>query len=548
MFQIASSVISIGLERFSSGFLKGATVEARLKGPVLKQLFILNPAIDDVKRLYTHQPFLTTGLDGIDVLVRYLRLPLTKDQDIQEALAFQAEPLLPYDAEQAFLAHQTLAKDQEGTDLVLLAVRKESVQKHIEQWQDVSIEPEKIACVQSALCRFGATYLSATKIYLILHMQQHTMTCVLIKEGKLMASFGQQEGLGPLFTAQTAEGLESLPQEEAEWQAMSQQNHSLGAAVKRLQRTVTKMGYALAKELRGESIEGIAVTGEAADWKGLDVVLVQPLNLPLMSCEPVGEFSAQDLLSYAVPIGLAIGSLPGQTDGVDFRQQELSYPYPWMRLKTPLIAYFVASLLLSLAFYFFSQHYLAYQEDQIRQTYVELLAGMGKAYDQFETEFMAKNPQARADSDGQIMGIQDLTQEDLIERLNFVQKDLQSTPDSFPLFANIPRVSDVLAWLTQHPAVAALDEKGNPQTRLQIESFNYTMVKRPQQSKKQDKYQVKVELELTSSTPKWAREFHDALIAPNEWVDPKGEIKWSANRGKYKTSFYLKDKTLYPSS
>jgi type IV pilus assembly protein PilM len=548
MFQITSSVISIGLERSSSGFLKGATVEARLKGPALKQLFILNPAIDDVKRLYTRQPFLTTGLDGIDVLVRYLRLPLTKDHDIQEALAFQAEPLLPYPADQALLAHQTLTKDQEGTDLMLLAVRKESVQKHVEQWQEVSIEPEKIACVQSALCRFGATYLSATKVYLILHVQQHTMTCVLIKEGKLVASFGQQEGLGPLFTAQAAEGLESLPQEEAEWQAVSRQNNSLGEAVKRLQRSVTKMGYALAKELRGESIEGIAVTGEAADWKGLDVVLVQPLNLPLIPCESVEEFSSQELLSYAVPIGLAIGSLPGQADAVDFRQQELSYPHPWMRLKTPLIAYFAASLLLSLAFYFFSQHYLAYQEDQIRQTYVELLAGMGKTYDQFETEFMAKNPQARAESDGQIVEIQDLTKEDLIERLNFVQKDLQATPDSFPLFANIPRVSDVLAWLTQHPTVSALDENGKPQTRLQIESFNYTMVKRPQQGKKQDKYQVKVELELTSSTPKWAREFHDALIAPNDWVDPKGEIKWSANRGKYKTSFYLKDKTLYPSS
>ena len=81
---------------------------------------------------------------------------------------------------------------------------------------------------------------------------------------------------------------------------------------------------------------------------------------------------------------------------------------------------------------------------------------------------------------------------------------------------------------------------------IQLESFSYGMLKRPEQSKKQEKYQVKVEFEFTTATPKLAREFHDALIAPNEIVDPKGEIKWSSNRGRYKTSFFLKDKTIYP--
>jgi type IV pilus assembly protein PilM len=36
------------------------------------------------------------------------------------------------------------------------------------------------------------------------------------------------------------------------------------------------------------------------------------------------------------------------------------------------------------------------------------------------------------------------------------------------------------------------------------------------------------------------------LIAPNELVDPKGEVKWNANKGKYRASFFLKDKTAYP--
>jgi type IV pilus assembly protein PilM len=83
---------------------------------------------------------------------------------------------------------------------------------------------------------------------------------------------------------------------------------------------------------------------------------------------------------------------------------------------------------------------------------------------------------------------------------------------------------------------------------IQIDTFSYTMTKHPDQKQRLEKYQVKVDLEFSSITPKAAREFHDALIAPNAIVDPKGEIKWGTNKNKYRTSFYLKDRTLYPSS
>lgn len=544
MFKFHSSVTSIGLESTIAG-IKAAQVSASFKGPILKQLLTLNLPMDNVKLLYMHHPFLTTGLEGLDVLVRPLNLPLTKEKDIAAALAFQAEPLLPYPADQAILTYQILGKNQETTDLTLLSARKESLKNHLEQWQERHIEPEKVACVQSALCHFSNAYLASKKVLLLLHTQQHVMTCVLIKEGKLIASFAQPLGLDILFKDKE----NSLPQEESEWKALETQKElPLGAALMRLKKSVTQMGYALLKEVRGVAVEGIAVTGEAVEWKGLSAVLVQTLNLPLLACESVDNYSSQELLSFAIPIGLAIGSLPGQTDHIDFLQEEFSYPHPWQRLKKPMAFYFIAIALLSFAFYFFSQHYLKYQEDVTKQAYVDLLASMSKAYPQFETDYLAKNPQERERLGEEIVGVQQLNLEDINQRLNFLQKDLQATPDSFPLFANIPRVSDVLTWLTQHPTVTYIDETGHQQTRLQIESFSYMMLKRPQQGKKQDKYQVKIELEFSSPTPKWAREFHDALIAPNDWVDSKGEVKWSSNRGRYKTSFFLKDKTVYPNS
>ena len=547
MIKLISSITSIGLESAPEG-IKCATVIANGKIPSLIRLFTFRPNTNDVKPLDIDHPLITSALEGKDVLVRYLHMPVTKEKDIEEALAFQAEPLLPFPTDRAMLAYQILSKDQEGTDLTLLAVRKEALEAHIEQWKLLEIEPERIGCAQSALCTFGNAYVASAKTYFIFHLQRQGLTCVLIKEGKLFASFSLSDGLQPIFSVQEGQAA-SLPKNEVEWREELEQNLSpLGDTIKRLQKEIAKMAFALAKEVKGKEIEAVFVTGEAAEYEGLSQILVQNVPFPMLTCESSSDYSSKELQSYAVPIGLALGSLPEQSSIIDFRQQELSYPHPWRRLMMPIAGYFASILLLSAAFYFFAQNYLSYKEDQLRQTYIDLLADMHKSHDQFEISFLAKNPKAHDLFDGEIPEIKQIGQDDLRERLTFLQKELQASPDSFPLFANTPRVSDVLAWLTQHPAVVKAGEVGSPEVRLQIDNFNYTMVKRPQHGKKQEKYQVKIELEFTSPTPKWAREFHDALIAPNDWVDPKGEVKWNTNRGKYKTSFFLKDKTIYPSA
>jgi type IV pilus assembly protein PilM len=72
------------------------------------------------------------------------------------------------------------------------------------------------------------------------------------------------------------------------------------------------------------------------------------------------------------------------------------------------------------------------------------------------------------------------------------------------------------------------------------------MAKRPEQTKKLEKYQVRVELEFSSRNPTDAREFHDALLVPNSFIDAKQGVKWSAAGGKYKAVFFLNDRTPYP--
>ncbi len=198
MFKLIPPIQSIGLELTATS-LKIAKIRQLHHSPVIEELQTIPlSSSPNVKQLYKQQPFLTTGVPGSDILLRVLQLPLTKEKDINEALVFQAEPLLPYPVEQALLAKQTLSQSSEGTELTY--VSKKRLYKHLERWQQIQIEPEKVACLQAALCH-QQTYISHEKAIILVHLQEEATTCILIHAGKLLASFSQQEGLNLLSKA-----------------------------------------------------------------------------------------------------------------------------------------------------------------------------------------------------------------------------------------------------------------------------------------------------------------------------------------------------------
>lgn len=533
---------AVGLE-VSSSLIKVAELAKKQGRLVIQKLFLIPQPFhpEDVKQLYIKDPIVVSGLEGNEVLVRFLHLPITKKKDIDGALQFQAESIIPYPIENAVLARQILSQNQEGTNLTVLSVRKDLIEEHLNHYNQLGIVPEVVSCVPDALCQFGKHFVTIEDPYYIIHCGEKTTTCILVSKGKILSSLTSPEGFELLDKGFQDD---NAPLDVDFTQLLPETYPNLFQAVKKMQQGIVKINYALSKSLEGGSPAGVIFTGEIVNFNHLTTYLAEKLSLPLLKCKGEG-ISSMEIERYAVPIGLAAGALLPDENSVDFRKQEFTYPNPWKRLLKPLLAYFGLMLTLSTIFYFFGQFYLMSDKNKLKQEFVNLLSDMNKPYQTFEGNFLTKNPGAAEKSNGEVIPVEALSEEDLLQRIEFLQKDLLATPDSFPLFANIPRVSDVLAWLSTHPQATETSEEGLMNPRLQLENFSYVLVKRPMQGKKQDKYQVKVELEFSSPTPKWAREFHDALIAPNTLVDPKGEVKWSSNRGKYKTSFFLKDKTNY---
>jgi len=505
----------LGLE-LTDSTLRGAELTQRQGKPCLQNIFDIsidqeNSTSDHVKPLYNDdeqqlfyqladQSLVVTGLNTHEIVTRPLEIQLTSMSKIDSVLDFQTEPLLPYHVDSAIIDRVKLSSTTEGSSFTITATQESSVKDHLKPWHSIRIEPEIISCVPAALAAFSNTFGSKNSSFFVLHVGLSQSTCILVKNGQLLAS-----------------QLISAGSNDPELFRMH----------------CSKTFLALGKG----SVSEVLLTGEPCS----NITLNKEYKIILPQKSEEFPLTSSQLQSYAIPIGLGLTALPGYRDQINFRQKNQAYPYPWKRVKTPLIAYLFLSVLISFVFYLFGNVYLSDRLDSIKHEYSQLLMILHKPYTEFEKTYQNK-VEGRKVGEEIVENPIHYTQNDLLGRLNFLEKDVSSIPDIFPLVPNVPRVSDVLAWLSSHPHVKGVDEKDG----LHLKSFSYKMVKRPDQNKKRDKYQVRVDLEFTAPNPTYAREFHDFLLAPNDLIDPKQEIKWSTSRGKYVTSFFLKDKTIYP--
>lgn len=515
---------------------------------------------DNVKLLYNDVQLKTlcqkclvvTSISASNILVRPLDLKIKKKKDIDAVLSFQAEPILPYPVENAVLDRIILSQEKEGSHIILTAARKDHLTNHISFWKSLDIEPEVISAAPFAISLFAKNFTNSEETYYVLYLGVTQIFCVLIDKGQLAASQAVQGDLIKLLEALSTEKKMDLKTVRSQLDDYSLQlpraieSNELKTAIEELRLSVTRTIFSLAKQTKGRDVNAILITGPGATIEGLPEELCQQLNkilLPLKQEESFG-MTPSEMHAFALPTGAALSALPLGYDQINFRQQEFAYPTPWKRLKKTMFAYLLLCLGLGIALTIYSKTYTSYREAEIKKQYLELLNVMNRPYGEFEKEY--SNKRGSNQTSIEVQGISSLSSEEIKSRLDYLEKEIQATPQTYPLLPNVPLVSDVLAWISTHPIFVGVKTNGQAES-LQIESFNYVMIKRPEPTKKQEKYQIKVELEFSSPTPKMAREFHDALIAPNEIVDPKGEIKWSSNRDRYRTSFYLKDKTVYPS-
>jgi len=219
---------------------------------------------------------------------------------------------------------------------------------------------------------------------------------------------------------------------------------------------------------------------------------------------PLLPISQEEIACYGLAIGIALAA----DKKMDFRQNAFTYARTWTQVKKPLIVCVALSILLIGSLFSFSHSALRQQKQAVKQAYLSLIQ------EKEISSSLLKTP------------------EDYLLSLSQFEKKVRARPDTFPLLPIIPKVEEVLAWLSTQPSI-------------DIDTFHYTMVKRPSFSHKKERYKIKVNLEFFAKDLDAANAFHNLLLSPCKWIDPKEKVEWIIGKGKYRASFYLKDKTRY---
>jgi hypothetical protein len=239
-----------------------------------------------------------------------------------------------------------------------------------------------------------------------------------------------------------------------------------------------------------------------------------------------------DILHYALPIGLALGPLEHGRGMVNLRQGDFAYPRPWRRQQKALGVFVGLALILSLLIHLWGQSLQSRALTELSQDLAIV--------EELTAQFNEGRDEVAADAD--TLEFQTLSEDQIVQKLGTIQEGFDAQSGGFPLQPTTPRVSDFLAWLGSHPALRS--EAGEDAPSLQLESVHFTMTKRPQQGKLRDRYSVKVDLELSGSDTRDAREFHDSLLEASPMVDTKQAVNWSSPKaGQYRTTFMLKSRS-----
>lgn len=219
-----------------------------------------------------------------------------------------------------------------------------------------------------------------------------------------------------------------------------------------------------------------------------------------------------DHAAYAIPIGLALDAMLADGSNVNFRQKEFTPAHTFHARKKKILQYAAFCGAAALLMWVGGSLAIKKKETLLKETLQEHLSSSPLK----DSLFSASQIETK---------------------LREWESSLKGQKSSFPLLPNVPKLSDVLAWLSMHPTLA--NEEGGQKEGIEIKSLHYTLLKYPKIGDTSSPYLGQVEIEFRSEAPRSARDFHEALLKGDQIVNAKKEVKWRAQNQTYYTSFEL---------
>ena len=426
--------------------------------------------------------WMVTGVEGQELLMRYLVCPVKTARAAAKILPFQLEALLPYPLEKVILKPIYFVKEVE-VDVLLFAVSKKNIEDHIARCQKEGFDPEWVSATSVALFRFASFVCPEEGSLVVFYVGVEKMQLVLIVDGRLSRHITLPIGSRDLESETSSKGVPQFKQE------------------------VDRAFCFLFRKKMGEG-QKILFCGEKA--KEVEALLNQgdPLSWGSISIKTSLPFDAETLALYAIPIGLGIDVLKKDRLSLQFRQGE----FLAKGVSTSLNRGMIRGGALALACLIFG--FLSVELFYHRKTKSWI-----KALDQIVAQSESPLPMLAGGLRGR----------SLEERLADFKLRLCSVQNGGPLFSQPPLVSDFLNFLSSHPQFDGVE----------IKQLDYTLERYPSLLTPKEEYRPYVRLVFQCSDLKKALAFRDAIEEDAGVIDREKEIKWRSNEDGYEMAFFL---------
>jgi Tfp pilus assembly PilM family ATPase len=456
---------------------------------------------------------LISGLDTSEVLLRNLQLKIQDKRKILKLLPFQIENQLPCSSEEAIVSAQSSSGDSPKSSKVSFYAAKTSVlQSHIAQLKAKNADPDEVSCIPAALWRFTKHFFPKLSDTLILHVGSKSSTLVGIVDNK------------PYFSHSFSLGSESfsLPWETEKKDLPSLlhldacQHPALYQITQHAKKELDRV-FAFFLKKQKDPWQHIVLTGNLSVSPSFRSFLTHciPESIEVHEFTGSDSYDATTLETYATSIGLALDGLAEDGHSTCFRKNVFVAPsLKKQRLKL-FCSMALASLVLTSTALLISHMY----QNHTEKTLIE----------KFQTSFSMSNKKIE-------------TLQELETELSLLDESLKKEKIPYRLSLSLPNVSEVLAWLSNHPILnnSQFLQKAE---EIDIKKINYQLIKYPKLTAPTIPYGAKVELEIEIPNAQIAKSFQQALEQERFFIDLQKEISWNAKGSTYFISFFLKSQT-----
>jgi len=246
-----------------------------------------------------------------EVISRLIRLPPLKENEIMDALKFEAETFIPYPLDQVSIDYEIIEEDDAGRlSIFVIAAQNSLIQNYIKLFKSIGLELFAIETTAVSLARVVTSSMALVKGVVVVDMGEKHSEIVGIDNGKVYFTRSMMVGGESLTRAISLNlGLDMASAEEYK-KAYGMKELELEGKIKNAISPIfanmaeeIRKSLALFAEEQKKAAELLVLSGGGANLPGLAEELTKLLGIEVQVIQP---FLKVDLKQVQLPINLNV--------------------------------------------------------------------------------------------------------------------------------------------------------------------------------------------------------------------------------------------------